>query len=209
MAMVPAVLTADVLAVFKAMWAAALAGDFSKDDRYMADEIAAAVKRFILTGQTATSDSGTVPINNYPYTGAGVGIMTIDDGPLADDLYDTFRYSEDDIEIANGIAADIDKACSVEDTVEETSTGTYTDEDGYTHPYSGPAIGRFTGSPALISAPLIACFQRMYVTLAPDAGDLDFATTFGTCVNAYMLAGTINVKLAAPFTGGSGSGKIA
>ena len=44
--------------------------------------------------------------------------MTIDSGPLADDLYRTFVAEYENGELAVHIAADIDRACSLPDTVE-------------------------------------------------------------------------------------------
>jgi hypothetical protein len=200
MALVVASLQADLLAAFLAMNSIENGGN-----KYHAEKMAAAIKKYILAGQTSTTDSGAAPAGSY--AGAGVGVMTIDDAQLESDLQATFEAAYGDDELADHMAADIDNACKADDTVAETSSGTVTTGSGATVPFSGPAIGKFSGSKSLISTPLKACFQAMIGML--EGGNQYYAAQLAAAVDTYMKAGTIAVQLKPPFSSGSGSGKIA
>lgn len=173
-------------------------------DRYMADNVALNIKDYILAGVTSTSDAGAASAGSY--TGSGSGTMTIDSGSLADDLYATFtaRYSNGDL--ASHIAADIDKACSAQDIVAETSTGTVTTSSG-TSAFSGPAIGSFSGSKAAIESVLKSCFSAM--DSMTSGGNEYFAAEMASAVDSYLKGGAISVTLRSPFTAGAGAGAIA
>jgi hypothetical protein len=200
MALVAGTLQADFLTIFRAM------NDKEKGgNEYQAEEMAKAIKKYILAGQTSTSDSGAAPAGNY--NGAGIGAMTIDDSQLKDDLLATFEAKYGDDDLADHMAADIDSACAADDTVSETSSGTVTTGSGAAVPFSGPAIGKFAGTKTLISTPLKACFKSMIGMLA--GGNQLYAAQLAAAVDAYMKAGTISVELKSPFVSGSGSGKIA
>jgi hypothetical protein len=200
MALVVGTLQADLLSIFLSMNDKKEGGD-----EYQAEKMSEAIKKFILAGQTSTSDSGVAPAGNYK--GAGVGVMTIDDSQLKDDLLATFEAKYGDDDLADHMAADIDTACAADDTVEETSTGTVTTGSGATSPFFGPAVGKFAGTKTLISLPLKACFKSM--TGMMEGGNQYYAARLATAIDAYMKAGTISVELKPPFISGSGSGKIA
>jgi hypothetical protein len=200
MALVVATLQADLLAAFLAMNSVVDGGN-----EYHAQKMAEAIKKYILAGQTSTTDSGAAPAGSY--AGAGAGVMTIDDARLKSDLQTTFEAAYGDDDLADHMAADIDRACAADDTISETSSGTVTTGSGATVPFSGPAVGKFAGTKTLISTPLKACFQSMIGMLT--GGNQYYAAQFAAAVDAYMKAGTIAVQLKPPFSSGSGSGKIA
>jgi hypothetical protein len=200
MALVVATLQADFLTAFLAMNSIEDGGN-----KYKAEKVAQAIKKYILAGQTSTSDSGSAPAGSY--AGAGIGVMTIDDAQLKSDLMTTFEAAYGDDELAEHMATDIDNACKADDTVEETSTGKVTTGSGAQVDFSGPAVGKFTGKKSLISTPLKACFQSMIGMLT--GGNQYYAAQLAAAVDAYMKAGTISVELKSPFDSGSGSGKIA
>jgi hypothetical protein len=200
MALVVSTLQADFLAAFLAMNSIVDGGN-----EYKAEKVSRAIKNYIYNGQTSTSDSGAAPAG--PYTGAGIGIMTIDDSLLKDDLLATFEAAYRDDELAEHMATDIDNACKADNTVEETSIGKVTTGSGAKVDFSGPAIGKFSGNRSLISTPLKACFRAMIGMLV--GGNQYYAAQFAAAVDAYMKAGTITVQLKPPFSSGSGSGIIA
>jgi len=197
MALVVATLQADFLAIFLDMNSIVENGD-----DYQAEKMALAIKKYILTGQTATTDSGTAPAGSY--SGASVGTMTIDNSQLEDDLLSTFRAKYGNDDLADHMATDIDNACKAADTVEAKSSGVISSTGGS---FSGPAIGKFAGTKSLISTPLKACFNSMTEMLT--GGNEYYAQILAAAVDAYLKAGTITVQLKAPFVSGSGSGKIA
>lgn len=174
-------------------------------DRYMADNVAANIKTYILTGDTTTTDAGAAPAGTY--AGSGKGKMTIDDSSLADDLYSTFTAGYDNNGLASHMAADIDKACSASDTVSETSKGTVTTPSGATSLFAGPAQGKFSGSKATIESKLKACFSSM--DGMTSGGNEYFAQEMASAVDSYLKAGSISVNLKAPFVSGTGGGSIA
>jgi hypothetical protein len=200
MALIPSALQTNFIAVFTAMNDIAEGGD-----DYCAAEMASSIKTYILAGQTLTVDSGAAPAGSY--AGAGVGVMTINDSQLKDDLLATFKAWYGDGDLADHIAADIDNACKADNTVHGTSSGIVTTGSGVTIPFSGPAVGKFTGTKTLISAPLKACFQSM--AEMPSGGNQLYAAQLAAAIDAYLKAGTISVQLKPPFVSGSGSGKIA
>jgi hypothetical protein len=200
MALPVATLQADLLSSFLAMNTIDEGGN-----EYHAEKMAAAIKKYILAGQTSTTDSGAAPAG--PYAGSGVGVMTIDDSQLKDDLFATFEAGYSDDDLADHMATDIDAACKTDNTVAETSTGKVTTGSGATVDFSGPAIGKFSGTKSLISTPLKACFQSMIGML--EGGNQLYAAQLAAAIDAYMKAGTITVQLKSPFSSGSGSGKIA
>jgi hypothetical protein len=200
MALVVAALQDDFLTAFLAMNTIEDGGN-----EYKAEKVAQAIKDYIHNGQTSTSDSGAAPAGSY--AGSGIGVMTIDDSRLKDDLLATFEAAYGDDELAEHIAADIDNACKADDTVKETSTGKVTTGSGAQVDFSGPAAGKFSGDKSLISTPLKACFRSMTGMLA--GGNQYYAERFAAAMDAYMKAGTITVQLKPPFSSGSGSGTIA
>ena len=174
-------------------------------DRYMADNVAENIKTYILTGDTTTTDAGAAP--SGAYAGSGKGKMTIDDSSLADDLYSTFTAGYDNNGLASHMAADIDKACSANDTVSETSKGTVTTPSGATTSFAGPAQGKFSGSKTTIESKLKACFSSM--DGMTSGGNEYFAQEMASAIDSYLKAGSISVNLKAPFVSGTGGGSIA
>jgi hypothetical protein len=166
--------------------------------------MADAIKKYILAGQTSTTDSGAAPAGSY--AGAGIGVMTIDNVQLKGDLLATFEANYGDGDLADHMATDIDNACKAENTVAETSTGTVTTGSGATSNFSGPAIGKFSGAKTLISTPLKACFRAMTGML--EGGNQLYADQLSAAIDAYLKAGTITVQLKPPFASGSGTGNI-
>jgi len=200
MALVSATLQADLIIAYLAMNSIVEGGR-----EYEAEKVAKAIKKFILTGQTSTTDTGAAPAGAY--AGAGVGVMTIDDSQLEEDLLATFNAGYGDDDLADHIATDIDNACKADDTVKETSSGTVTTPAGATSSFSGPAIGKFVGTKSLISTPLKACYKSMKGMLA--GGNELYAQIFSAAVDDYLKKGTITVQLKSPFLSGAGGGKIA
>jgi hypothetical protein len=175
-------------------------------DDYQAREVAKAMKEFILTGQTTTSDSGAAPAGSYK--GGGVGTMTINADALESALKATFAKSSDNPTLAANMAADIDNVCKADNTVSETSSGTVTTGSGATVPFSGPAVGKFSGDKSKISGPLASCFETMNGMMQGGGNDY-YAAQFASAMNTYLTSGTISVTLKPPFASGSGSGAIA
>jgi hypothetical protein len=200
MALVVVTLQADLLSAYLSMNSVKEGGN-----EYQAEKVSQAIKKYILTGETATADTGAAPVGGY--AGAGSGKMTIDASLLEQYLLATFqgKYSDDDL--ADYIATDIDNACKADDTVQETSTGTVTTPSGASSNFYGPAVGKFFGQKTLISTPLKACFSLMKGMFA--GGNELYAQVFSAAVDAYLKDGTISVQLKPPFVSGSGSGKIA
>lgn len=174
-------------------------------DRYMADNVAENIKTYILTGDTTTTDAGAAPAGTY--AGSGKGKMTIDDSSLADDLYSTFTAGYDNNGLASHMAADIDKECSANDTVSETSKGTVTTPSGATSSFAGPAQGKFSGNKATIESKLKACFSSM--DEMTSGGNEYFAQEMASAIDSYLKAGSISVTLKSPFLSGTGGGTIA
>jgi hypothetical protein len=199
MALPAATLQSDILTAFLAM-----NGIEEGGNEYQAEKVARAIKKYILAGQTSTIDSGAAPAGSY--SGAGIGVMTIDDSPLKDDFLATFEAGYGDDDLADHIATDIDNACKADNTVQETSSGTVTTGSGATVSFSGPAGGKFSGDKSLISTPLKACFKSMTGML--EGGNQLYAARLSAAIDAYMKAGTIAVQLKSPFVSGSGSGTI-
>jgi len=200
MPMVPATLQADCVRIFNAMNSMSEGGN-----EYMASEMAEAVRRFALTGQVATTDTGVAAAGSY--AGAGVGTMAIDADGLSDDLLATFKAEHNNDDLADNMAADIDKACSENGIVRTISAGTVTIPAGGTAPFSGPGEGGFTGTRATIATALRTCFASM--NNMATGGNEFFAAQFALAVHAYLVAGAISVSLQAPFVSGSGTGRIA
>jgi hypothetical protein len=196
MALVVTLLETDISASFMAMNDIVEGGN-----KYKAEKIAEAIKKYILAGVTNTNDTGVAPGGSY--TGKSVGTMTIPESQLKDDLLSTFEAGYGDDDYAEHMATDIDNACSANNTVQATSTGTVTSTGSS---FSGTAVGKFSGDKTIISTPLKTCFQSMIGMLA-GGNDL-YAKILSTAIDAYMKAGTIKVELKTPFISGSGSGKI-
>jgi len=201
MALVSALLQADFLTTFLAMNTIVEGGD-----EYQAKKMAQDIKKFILTGQTTTTDTGAAPAGSY--SGKSVGTMTIDNSQLEEDLLNTFNAKYNDDDLADHMATDIDNACKDADTVKATSSGTVTTPAGVSSNFSGPAIGKFAGTKTLISTPLKTCFKSMTGMLV--GGNELYAQVLATAIDAYLKAGKITVNLSVPpFASGSGSGGIA
>ena len=165
--------------------------------------MAAAIKKYILTGAVSTTDSGAAPAGSY--AGAGVGTMSINDTALASDLLNTFLAKYNDDDLATNMANDIDRACSTGDPVSTLSNGTVTFPGG-SSAFSGPGQGRLSGNKGTIEGMLKACFSSMKNMSA--GGNALYALQLATAVTMYLTAGTINVDLKLPFLSGSGSGRI-
>jgi hypothetical protein len=200
MALIPTTLQTALAQIFNAMNAMPTGGD-----AYCAEQMAAALKIFILTGQVATVDSGAAPTGSY--TGAGLGTLTIDADSLADALESTFNamYKNDDL--AEHLATTIDTTCKADNTVKVTSAGTVVNPAGGTTPFSGPGEGEFTGVKGAIAAALKTCYAAMN-TMATGGNDY-YAAQLAAALSAYLTTGTVNVTLRPPFVSGSGKGKIA
>jgi hypothetical protein len=202
MALVPITFETDLKAIYAAM-------DSLTDgsgNRYEARETAKAIKKYILTGQTSTTDTGAAPAGFY--SGSGTGSMTISADALESALFNTFSAGSSNPALAANMAADIDNVCKADNTVSETSAGIVTTPSGATSNFSGPAIGKFTGDKTKISVPLAACFEAMNGMMSGGGNDY-YAAQFAAALTAYLTAGTITVQLKPPFSSGSGSGKIA
>jgi hypothetical protein len=186
----------------KSMFAAMTDG--SKTDAWMASQIAAEIKTYILTGQVSTTDTGTAPAGAY--AGAGSGSMAIDNDNLGSALKTTFEaaYGNDDL-AAHG-AADINAACMAGDTVSTNTKGMVTTPAGASSPLAGTGKGKFTGAKATIETTLKACFASM--NTMTQGGDDYFAAQLAGAVDAYLKAGSVSVTLQSPLTG-TGAGAIA
>jgi hypothetical protein len=201
MAFIPTTFETDLKAIYTAM-------DSIMDgtgDKYQAKEVAGAIKKYILTGQTSTTDSGAAPAGAY--SGKGTGSMTINADVLESALFITFSAGSDNQTLSENIATDIDNACKEDNTVSEISTGTVKTDSGATISFSGPAIGKFTGDKTKISIPLATCFETMN-GMMNGGGNEYYAAMFAAVFTDYLTAGTITVQLKSPFTSGSGEGKI-
>jgi hypothetical protein len=178
---------------------------FEGGDEYQAEKVSQAIKKYILAGKTTTTDNGAAPAGSY--SGASEGVMTIDADQLEEDLLNTFKARYDDDDLADHMASDIDNACSAEDTVQATSSGTVTTSSG-SSPFSGPAIGKFTGTKSLISTPLKTCFKTMQGMFT--GGNQLYAQVLSAAIEAYLKAGVITIDLSVPpFASGTGTGGIA
>jgi hypothetical protein len=177
--------------------------DGSKTDAWMGEQIAAAIKEYILTGSVATADAGTAPAGAY--AGAGTGKMTVSAEDLEEDLADTFENTGVNSYLAAHMAAEIDSACGAEDTVETDSSGTVTTPVGATSPFAGKGKGEFAGKKDLIENLLNVCFETMNTMAA--GGDDYLAAQIAAAVDGYLKAGKITVALQAPLAG-SGEGAI-
>ena len=200
MALVATSLQADLLAIYLAMNDIVEGGD-----DYQAEKVSKAIKKYILAGKTTTTDAGAAPAGAY--AGTSEGVMTIDADQLEEDLLNTFKAKYDDDDLADHMATDIDNACTADDTVQATSKGKVTLPNGSTTDFSGPAIGKFTGTKALISTPLKTCFRSMWSMVT--GGNEFYAQVLAAAIDAYMKVGTITVQLKSPFLSGSGTGGIA
>jgi hypothetical protein len=202
MALVPATFEKDLKTIYAAMDSIM---DGSGND-YQAKEVAKAIKKYILTGQTSTTDLGAAPAGSY--SGKGTGTMTIDANALESALKITFGAGSDNPTIAANMATDIDNACKADDTVSEISSGTITTSSGATSGFSGSAIGKFIGAKTKIATPLTVCFEAMNGMMTGGGNDY-YAAQFAAALTDYLIAGTITVQLKPPFSSGSGKGKIA
>lgn len=200
MALIVSALQSSLLTTFLAM------NDIldGSGDRYMADNVAANIKAYILTGMTSTTDTGVAPAGNY--SGEGIGTMEIDESALAEDLLSTFKAEHDNDGLAAHMASDIDNACSKDGTVSETSSGMVTTSSGASQ-FSGSAQGKFTGDKSGIESALKSCFSAMDGMSA--GGNERFAAELATAVDDYLKGGDITVSLKSPFVSGMGKGKIA
>jgi hypothetical protein len=178
--------------------------DGSKTNAWMASQIAAEIKTFILAGQVSTTDAGAAPAGAY--AGAGSGTMTINNSNLGSALKATFEatYSNDDL--AAHIATDINAACTAGDTISTSTKGTVTTPSGASAPLTGTGKGKFAGAKAAIETTLKACFAAM--NTMTQGGDDYFAAQLAAAVDAYLKAGSVSVTLQSPISG-TGTGAIA
>jgi hypothetical protein len=177
--------------------------DGSKTDAWMAQQIAAAIKAYILTGKAVTADAGTAPAGAY--AGAGLGTMTIDSDALGGDLTKTYEATQENAFLAANMADDIDAACGAEGTVETVSTGTVTTPVGVTSSFTGAGTGDFAGIQATIETLLAICFETMDTMAA--GGDEYLAAQIALAVDTYLKAGDITTALQVPLVG-AGLGAI-
>jgi hypothetical protein len=176
--------------------------DGSKTDAWMAGQISAELKVYILTGDVATIDAGTAPAGAY--TGSGTGKMTIDSEDLEEDLTETFESTALNSYLAAHMADDIDAACGAEGTVETATAGTAS-APPVVSPAAGKGEGEFSGTEETMETLLLLCFETM--NLMPAGGDDYFAAQLATAADTYLKAGKINVTLLLPLAG-SGEGAI-
>jgi hypothetical protein len=198
MALVKSVLETKLKSVFASM------RDGSKTNAWMASRIAEEIKRYILTGQVSTADTGTAPAGVY--AGAGVGTITINDGNLGNTLKTTFEAAYDNDDLAAHITADTNAACTASDTVSTSTKGTVTTPTGVSSPFAGTGKGKFAGDKATLETTLKTCFAVMN-TMSED-GDDYFAAQLAAAVNTYLKAGSVSVALQSPLIG-TGAGAIA
>jgi hypothetical protein len=177
--------------------------DGGKTDAWMAGQVSAAIKEYILTGKAETVDVGAAPAGAY--AGAGKGTMTIDEGALEADLTLTFENTKVNTFLASHMAADIDAACTMKDIVETDTTGTVTTPVGASSPFAGKGKGDFSGVKSTIETLLNLCFETMNAMSA--GGDDYFAEQLATAADGYLKAGKIIVVLQSPLTG-AGQGAI-
>jgi hypothetical protein len=197
MALVKSALETKLKSVFASM------PDGSKTNAWMASQIAAKIKTYILAGQVSTTDAGTAPAGAY--AGAGSGTMTVNDGNLGSALKTTFEAAYGNDDLAAHIATDINAACTAGDTVSTSTKGTVTTPAGASSPLAGTGKGKFTGAKAVIETTLKACFAVMN-TMA-QGGDDYFAAQLAVAVDTYLKAGSVSVTLQPPLAG-TGSGAI-
>lgn len=177
-------------------------------DKYLSSNMASAIKSFVLTAQVSTTDSGTVSgMGSYAGNGTGnPGCFVIDAETLDDDLYDVFTKEDStDDDFADGMADCIDKACSKQNIITTSTSGTVTPQTGSPIPgYTGTGKGTFTGSKITISNALKSTFSSMRTMRS--GGDAIFAQYMASAVGNYLRAGTVNVVLDAPIIGGGSGG---
>jgi len=161
-------------------------------DEYQAVEMAAAIRRYILTGKVTTSDAGI--IGESSYSGTGTGSMTINRDSLGRDLHATFIAQNSNNQLAARMAADIDRACSAADTVTTENS-------------SGSGIGSFARDKTQIENVLRSCFSAMNGMMT-GGGNEFYARQLGAAITDYLKAGAITVRLLPPFSSGSGRGGI-
>lgn len=183
--------------IFYTMW------DGSKTNAWMAEQISAAIRDYILTGEAETTDVGTAPAGAY--AGTGKGTMTINADNLRGDLTPTFENTEENSFLAAHMAEDIDAACSAEDTVETDTAGTVTTPIGVSSPFAGKGKGDFAGTKADIETLLNLCFETM--NAMTSGGDDYLAEQIAVAVDSYLKAGKISVTLQPPLAG-AGQGGI-
>lgn len=198
MALVKTALETKIKSVFVSML------DGSKTNAWMAAQIAAEIKSYILAGQASTADTGAAPAGAY--VGSGAGTMTINSSSLGDALKATFEAGYGNDDLAAHIATDINAACAAGDTVSTNTTGTVTTPAGVSSPFTGSGKGKFAGTKAVIETTLKACFAVM--NTMPEGGDDYFAAQLAAALDAYLKAGSVSVTLQAPLSG-TGAGAIA
>jgi hypothetical protein len=178
--------------------------DGSKTNAWMASQIAAEIKTYILAGQVSTTDTGAAPAGAY--AGAGSGTMTVNDSNLGSALKTAFEAAYGNDDLAAHIATDIHAACTAGDTVSTSTTGTATTPAGVSSPFAGIGKGKFTGAKTTIETTLKSCFAAM--NTMTQGGDDYFAAQLAAAVDAYLKAGSVSVTLQPPLAG-TGSGAIA
>lgn len=211
MALVDTTLQTAIMSIFTSMGSMTSGGD-----RYLAKNLALAIKNFVLTASVATTDTGTVTTTSA-YAGSGTGLpgcFVIDNSSLETSLYNTFtKENVTNEDIANGIANAINSACSKSNIISTTTLGVLTPPPPATpiSPYSGTGQGTFTGNKSIISQKFLGqpgvkgTFEKMQNMTS--GGDTLFAADFASAVGSYLRGGVVNVTLNAPITG-SGAGSV-
>jgi hypothetical protein len=197
MALVKATLEIKLKSVFASMT------DGSKTNAWMASQIAAEIKTFVLAGQVSTTDAGAAPAGAY--AGAGSGTMTINNGNLGNALKTTFEAAYGNDDLAAHIATDTNAVCTASDTVAVNTKGTVTTSSGSSS-FAGTGKGKFAGDKASLATTLKACFTAM--NAMSQGGDDYFAAQLAAAVTAYLKAGSVSIALQSPLAG-TGTGAIA
>lgn len=177
-------------------------------DLYMAQELAKAIKSYLLTAITNTVDAGTVAETSV-YAGKGTGVAgsyVIDSATLQSNLYSVFTKNKvTNDEIADGIANAVNTACTKKDAISINTVGTLTLPNGASSNYSGTGKGTFSGDKTTIASSLKSVFTEM--NKKTSGGDAYFAKELAKAIGDYIRAGNVTNTLDDPITG-SGSGKI-
>ena len=211
MALNDSILETAILSVFNNMSEMRTGGD-----AYCAQNLASAIKTYLLTAEASTIDTGTVTQTSV-YSGNGTGVpgcFVIDNSSLESDLKEVFENQETtDDEIADGIANAVHSACTQSGIISIVTEGVLTPPSLATpiDPYYGTGKATFTGNKTTISKKLKGygttkgTFEKM--SKMTSGGDALFAKDLASAIGDYIRNGSISVVLDLPITG-SGSGSI-
>jgi hypothetical protein len=171
-------------------------------DRYMAKNVALAIKNFVLTATVSTTDVGTVS-GTSSYSGKGTGeqgCFVIDDSQLETDLFNAFtKENVTDEDIKNDMATSINDALSESNIISTSTSGKLTSPSGVVSDYSGTGKGTFSGAKTIISNKLSDTFAEM--RKVKSGGNELFAKDLAEAIGDFIRNGTITVQLDTPITG--------